>query len=106
MSTPCITYLYPQLRAVTPTHIDYKKRVGSNVRFFRRSTKISQELLAHRCGIYRTYLSRIETGLANPTLLVLVALAAALKVSPGDLFLVQSKEASVVPVAIQTVPRT
>jgi transcriptional regulator with XRE-family HTH domain len=46
---------------------------------------LTQDLLAERCGIYRTYLSRIEMGLANPTLLVLVALAHSLDVQPFEL---------------------
>jgi transcriptional regulator with XRE-family HTH domain len=89
---------------VTHTHINYKKLVGSNVRLFRLGAKVSQDLLAHRCGIFRTYLSRIETGLANPTLLVLVALATSLKVSPGELFRVQGADSSAVPVVIHPMP--
>jgi transcriptional regulator with XRE-family HTH domain len=46
---------------------------------------MTQDLLAERCGIYRTYLSRIEMGQANPTLLVLVALAHSLDVQPYEL---------------------
>lgn len=47
---------------------------------------MSQEVLAQRCGIYRTYLSRIEAGTANPTLKVLFGLATALNVDICDLF--------------------
>ena len=47
---------------------------------------MTQDILSERCGIFRTYLSRIESGVANPTLLVLIALAEALEVLPGDLF--------------------
>ena len=60
--------------------------VGKNIRKYRRSSRVSQESLSRRCGIYRTYLSRIEAGSANPTLNVLFALAAALKVEVCDLF--------------------
>jgi transcriptional regulator with XRE-family HTH domain len=60
-------------------------RVGANVRRARKETGITQDDLAARAGIFRTYLSRIESGQANPTLLVLVALAMALEVSPGEL---------------------
>jgi transcriptional regulator with XRE-family HTH domain len=49
------------------------------------SGNLTQDLLADRCGIYRTYLSRIEMGQANPTLLVLVALANSLDVQPFEL---------------------
>jgi transcriptional regulator with XRE-family HTH domain len=60
-------------------------RIGVNVRQARKAAGITQDELAARTGIFRTYLSRIESGQANPTLLVFVALATALDVGPGDL---------------------
>lgn len=60
---------------------------GANVKAQRQSHNLSQETLALRCGIYRTYLSRIESGLANPSLLVIAALANALEVAPSELLL-------------------
>jgi transcriptional regulator with XRE-family HTH domain len=63
------------------------KTFGANVKSLRQLHNISQEALALRCGIYRTYLSRIESGLAKPSLLVLAALAHALEVAPSDLLL-------------------
>ncbi len=47
---------------------------------------MTQEDLAERCGLFRTYLSRIETGVANPTLTMIHALAASLKVPVTALF--------------------
>jgi len=64
----------------------YKSIVGKKVRFLRLRAGMTQDILSERCGIFRTYLSRIESGVANPTLLVLIALAEALDVLPGDLF--------------------
>jgi transcriptional regulator with XRE-family HTH domain len=58
-----------------------------NVKRMRQLRDISQEVLAQRCGIYRTYLSRIESGRSNPSLMVIVALAEALEVEPCDLLL-------------------
>ena len=66
---------------------NFKQIVGTHVRNLRKSGNLSQELLADRCGIYRTYLSRIEMGQANPTLLVLVALAHSLNVQPFELLI-------------------
>lgn len=60
----------------------YKNLVGEKVRSLRRAADLSQEGLASRCGIFRTYLSRIESGAANPSLGVLVTLAEALGVEP------------------------
>lgn len=46
---------------------------------------ISQEELADRVELDRTYISGIERGIRNPTLLVLLRLAEVLAVSPVDL---------------------
>lgn len=64
------------------TEINYKNVVGTRVRALRLNADLSQEVLSERCGIFRTYLSRIESGSANPTLVVLVALAHSLDVEP------------------------
>jgi transcriptional regulator with XRE-family HTH domain len=61
--------------------------VGKNVRKFRNEAGLSQEDVSKRCGIYRTYLSRIEGGTANPTVTVLDALAKSLQVKIEDLFM-------------------
>ncbi len=70
-------------------HLDVVHNWGQllarNVKHFRRLKNISQESLASECGIFRTYLSRIETGKSNPSLSVLVALAASLGVTPNAL---------------------
>jgi transcriptional regulator with XRE-family HTH domain len=67
---------------VKKSEINYKNVVGSRVRALRLNAELSQEVLSERCGIFRTYLSRIESGSANPTLVVLVALANSLNVEP------------------------
>jgi hypothetical protein len=71
---------------VNEKHVSYKKIVGRQVKLLRVSNGLTQEALAERCGIFRTYLSRIESGTANPTLVVLAALAGALDVQPFELF--------------------
>lgn len=62
--------------------LNYKNVVGEKIRALRKEAGLSQEVLAERCGIFRTYLSRIESGAANPSLVVLVTLAKALSVEP------------------------
>jgi len=47
---------------------------------------MTQEDLAERCGLFRTYMSRIETGQANPTLTMIHALAVSLGVPVTHLF--------------------
>jgi transcriptional regulator with XRE-family HTH domain len=68
------------------TGIDFKKIVGKQVRKLRLKAGLTQDVLSERCGIYRTYLSRIEAGSANPTLLVMIALASTLGVHVCELF--------------------
>lgn len=46
---------------------------------------MSQETLARRAGLSRTYVTRLELGQQDPSLSTLVALAKALKVSLGEL---------------------
>jgi transcriptional regulator with XRE-family HTH domain len=46
---------------------------------------MTQVVLAERCGIYQTYLSRIENGAANPSVLLLNAIATALGVETHTL---------------------
>jgi transcriptional regulator with XRE-family HTH domain len=60
--------------------------VGAQVRRLRKEAAISQQELAGQCDIFRTYLSRIENGTANPTITVVATLASALKVRVADLF--------------------
>jgi transcriptional regulator with XRE-family HTH domain len=43
------------------------KRFGSSVRALRIETGLSQVEFGERSGFAQTYLSRIETGQANPT---------------------------------------
>ena len=60
-------------------------RVGLNIQELRRAKKLSQEELADRCKVHQTYLSGVETGKRNCSLLVLERIARALDVDPEDL---------------------
>ncbi len=71
--------------------MDIRKQVGLNVQKIRRERGWSQEELAFESGLHRTYISGIERGARNPTLLVIDQLATALKVSPAHLLEPASK---------------
>ena len=58
---------------------------GAAVRMARTVRGISQEELAHRCGVDRSYLGAIERGEQNSGLLHLVRIAAALETTVGEL---------------------
>lgn len=67
------------------TPIDPRKALGLRIRQLRAEYPLTQEELADRCGLFRTYMSRIESGLANPTLTVLHTLAKGLEIDIGSL---------------------
>ena len=58
------------------------KLFGLNVAWYRKAHSLSQEELAHRAQIHRTYISDIERGARNPTLSVVAKIAEGLKVGP------------------------
>jgi transcriptional regulator with XRE-family HTH domain len=60
--------------------------LGENVRAHRKKSEISQEELAFQAELDRTYISQIERGIGNPSLLVLFMLATVLDLRVIDLF--------------------
>jgi transcriptional regulator with XRE-family HTH domain len=58
---------------------------GAAVCVARTVKGISQEELAHRCGVDRSYLGAIERGEQNSGLLHLVRIATVLETTVGDL---------------------
>ncbi len=65
--------------------MDVRKRVGLNLKRFRRKLGFSQEEFAFKAGLHRTYISGIERGVRNPTILVLEEIAQALGVHAASL---------------------
>lgn len=62
------------------------KQFGKRVRQLREQVGLSQEALAAKAGIHRTYMGGVERGERNLCLKNIVRLAAALGVPPRDLF--------------------
>lgn len=58
---------------------------GQRVRSLRIEKGVSQEELADRCGVHRTYMGRIERGETNITLTNIHKVARGLGVSPASL---------------------
>ena len=65
--------------------MDMRKLVGGNVRRIRRKKGLTQEQLAEISGFSQQYISGLEQGRRNPTVVTLYELASALGVSPLDL---------------------
>ncbi|MGN8024246.1 helix-turn-helix domain-containing protein [Phyllobacterium sp. 22229] len=62
--------------------MDSRQIVGRNVRRIREEMGLSQEQLAFETELHRTYISGVERGVRNPTVLVIDRLAKALGVPP------------------------
>lgn len=65
--------------------MDIRKQMGVNLRRLRREKGWSQEDMAFESGLHRTYVSGIERGVRNPTLLILEKIAKTLDVAPAAL---------------------
>jgi transcriptional regulator with XRE-family HTH domain len=71
--------------------MDGRRLVAWNLRRHRVERGLSQEKLAVDAQIDRTYVSSLERGLENPTVVVLDKLASALSISIADLFRTPSR---------------
>lgn len=69
--------------------MDIKSVVGRNVKRYRELKGISQETLAFDADLHRTYVSGVERGVRNPTVLIVAKLAVALGVEPCKLLEIQ-----------------
>src|SRR5579859_7687859 len=65
---------------------DVRRIVGSNVRRLRKAAGLSQAELAERMGVDRAYVSGLELGQRNPTILTLWHAAEALETKVRLLF--------------------
>ena len=73
-------------KARQPARHPALRRLGSRIRELRTERGLSQEALADRAKIGRSYMSGIERGVRNCSTLHLVRLAKALRVRVADLF--------------------
>jgi transcriptional regulator with XRE-family HTH domain len=65
--------------------MDVRKLVGRNTARLRKAQGMTQEDLAERSGLSQQYISGVERGSRNPTVLTLHELATALRATPADL---------------------
>jgi transcriptional regulator with XRE-family HTH domain len=65
--------------------MDMRKLVGRNVRRFREKKGLTQEKFAEISGFSQQYISGLERGHRNPTVVTLYELASALDVSHVEL---------------------
>jgi len=67
-----------------------KQILATNIKHRRQKVGLSQEALALAAEVDRTYVSQIERGVGNPSLLILCRIAAVLGSEPVDLLAKQN----------------
>lgn len=76
-----------------PSDADIRLRLGAAIRQRRHQLELSQEELAARAGLHRTYLADVERGSRNVALLNIEKIARALGVSLTALFAASEENA-------------
>jgi transcriptional regulator with XRE-family HTH domain len=61
-----------------------QRKFGDVIRSFRNRRTLSQEALAERADLHRTYLGGVERGERNPTYLIISRLLKALEITWED----------------------
>ena len=65
--------------------MDMRALIGDNLKRYRHRAGLTQEQLAERSGFSQFYITGLESGRRNPTLITIYELATALGVSHVDL---------------------
>lgn len=69
-----------------------KQALSANIKRLRKDQGISQEKLALKAEIDRSYMSQIERCLANPSIDAILRISNALEVAPSELLLLTKKK--------------
>ena len=67
------------------TKVQFTDKVAQRIKELREQKGMSQEELAHRANLYRTYVGHIETKRYSPSGYVIYKIAKALGVTPDEL---------------------
>jgi len=65
---------------------EFTKGVSKRIKKWRKKEGISQEELAHKAGLYRTYIGHLENARYSPSAYVLYKIATALKIKASKFF--------------------
>lgn len=68
------------------TGMDIKDKVGSRIRELRHKLNLSQEALANKSDVDRTYMTDVENGRRNISIEILEKIISALGVSISEFF--------------------
>jgi len=67
------------------SHRHILKDFGKQLQLVRKSKNISQEELAHKLSMHRTYVGMIERGERNPTIRTLYKIVQVLKIKSSEI---------------------
>ena len=67
------------------SYSNIRKVLGANVKFYRYQNGFTQEQLAEKCDLHRTYIGAVERGDRNVSLQNIAKIAAALNTTPSKL---------------------
>ena len=70
------------MKVISPTHL----KLGQKIKQLRAKLACTQEELAFKVGVDRSYMGFVERGEKNPTLSTLLKIARALKIPLKNLF--------------------
>jgi transcriptional regulator with XRE-family HTH domain len=70
---------------VGPADPEAKREFGRRVSGLRTAEGLTVRQLAAKCGVHWTYLAQIDRGEGNPSLVVVLSLARALRIDAGEL---------------------
>lgn len=65
---------------------EFTTEVGKRIKKWRVKRNVSQEELADRAGLYRTYVGHLENARYSPSAYILYKLALVLKINVSDFF--------------------
>ena len=65
---------------------EFTAEVAKRIKKWREKRNVSQEELAHRAGLYRTYVGHLENARYSPSAYVLYKIGKALKVEISDFY--------------------
>lgn len=66
--------------------MDIKQKVGNRIREIRKELQLSQEALAYKAEVDRTYVTDVENGRRNVSIEVLEKIINALEISVSEFF--------------------
>jgi transcriptional regulator with XRE-family HTH domain len=85
--------------------MDMRKLVGRNFARLRQAKGLTQEDVSARSGLSQQYLSGLENGRRNPTIITLHEIAEAIGVSHVDLVMPDQESGTPIPTRVRNVSK-